>query len=113
MDIPTAGQLIDIERQKAVLTNGSYGSIVSNRTVGSEFALDIVDMTAYLSVLCPQLFADLKVDNLTDLDIFDMKQLKGIWDDQCIPWINDWQAVLREKPEEKKTKKTVKDAATA
>lgn len=105
MEIPTAGQLIAIERQKAVLTGGNYGSIMANRTIGSEHALDIVDMTAYLSVLCPKLFSELKVDSLMDLDIFDMKQLQDSWNDTCIPWINDWQAVLREKPDKKKSKK--------
>ena len=102
MEIPTAGQLIAIERQKSVLTGGSYGGIMANRTTGSEHALDIVDMTAYLSVLCPDLFASLKVDSLMDLDIFDMKQLHEVWKEDCIPWINSWQTVLREAPKPKK-----------
>lgn len=117
MEIPTAGQLIQIERQKSVLTGGNYGGIMANRTVGSEHALDIVDMTAYLSVLCPDLFASLKVDSLMDLDIFDMKQLHEVWTEDCVPWINEWQEVLREKPKKKKAavgkaEKSEEDAET-
>jgi hypothetical protein len=111
MEIPTAGQLIAIERAKANLTGGDYRAILASNTVGSSYALDVVDMTAYLTVLCPQLFDDLKVQNLIDLDIFDMKQLFQTWQDNCIPWVNDWQQVLREKPDDKKMKKASKKSS--
>lgn len=106
MEIPTAGQLIQIERQKSILAGGSYGDILSSRTVGSSYALDIIDMAAYLSVLCPDLFKDLKIDSLMDLDIFDMKQLHNDWTEQCIPWVNQWQKVLREVPKDEKKKES-------
>lgn len=110
MEIPTAGQLVQIERQKSALTGGNYGGIMSNKTVGSEQVLNIVDMAAYLSVLCPKLFEELKIDSLMDLDIFDMKQLQDTWEEDCIPWINSWQEVLRESPKKTKEKKSPKKA---
>lgn len=109
MEIPTAGQLIAIERAKANLTGGDYGKILANNTIGSNYALDVVDMTAYLNVLCPQLFNDLKVESLMDLDIFDMKQLQEVWNNDCVTWIQSWQTVLRETPKTKAKKSAGKE----
>jgi len=108
MEVPTAGQLIAIERAKANLAGGDYGKILANNTIGSNYALDVIDMTAYLNVLCPQLFTDLKVESLMDLDIFDMKQLRATWDDDCVAWIQSWQSVLRETPDSKSKKQSDK-----
>ena len=94
--IPTAGQAIRIENAKAIYSYNNYSGIMSQKTVGANYALDIVDMNAYISILCPKLIEDLEIDgkNLLDLDVFDLQTIKKAYMDQFVPWVNEWQSAL-------------------
>ena len=107
--IPTAGQLIDIEVEKTRLSSGLYGSMARVGTASSSGALDVIDVSAYLRVLVPALMKDLKVANITDLDIFDFKLLMKDYSEQFLPWVNDWQRVLNAAPEKKKIEEDEQD----
>lgn len=100
LSIPTAGQLVRIETVKASTSGNTYGGIFSSGTVGGNYALDIIDMNAYLSVLCPDLIQSLKTKSLFDLDVFDLKQIKDAYDSQVVPWIIEWQTALSKSPVE-------------
>ena len=91
---PKVGQLIDIENMKAILSNGMYGSMESSRTIDSQFALDMIDMEAYYSVLIPDLIKDLKVKSFRDLEIEDSVELRKIFVKDLLPFIKKWRDII-------------------
>jgi len=91
------------------LSSGLYGSMARVGTASSSGALDVIDVSAYLRVLVPALMKDLKVANITDLDIFDFKLLMKDYSEQFLPWVNDWQRVLNAAPEKKKIEEDEQD----
>ena len=95
INIPTAGQLVDIETYKSVYTQGNYGKIIRSTTQQSSEALDLVDMNANLRALCPDLLSDWKVNDLFELDIFDIQLVKSVYDDKILPWMKEWQDALK------------------
>lgn len=103
ISFPTVAQFIDIEATKAKLASDSYNDMIRVGTLLSVKALDLVDMTANLEILCPELKKDLKADSILSLDIFDAKQLLTEYKKQFVPWMVEWQRVLAEveKEEEK------------
>jgi len=102
VSIPKGGQLVQIENLKAVFSANNYNGIMSSNTIGSNHALDMVDMNAYISVLVPELIQDLKVKDLLDLDIFDLQAVQSAYSEIMVPWINDWQTALRKLNEKDK-----------
>lgn len=94
ISIPTIGQLWDIEEAKAILSNGRYGAVMSNRTTWAEYNLDNIDMVAHLSIMCPLLMKDLKVE-WKDLDPFDFEELRTVYKEQFIPWFSRFTELLR------------------
>ncbi len=101
LKIPTAGQLVDVENFKAVYTQGNYKKIMMTGTIQSNDALDLVDMNAYLKALCPNLLEDWEVKDLFDLDIFDIKKIKSVYDSKVVPWIEEWSKAFRDVVETK------------
>lgn len=93
--IPTAGQLVDIETYKSVYTQGNYGKIVMSATTQANDALDLVDMNANLRALCPDLLKDWGVQDLFELDIFDIQLVKKVYDGKVLPWMKEWQSALQ------------------
>lgn len=96
INFPTVAQFIDIESMKAKLASDAYNDMIRVGTLLSVKALDLVDMTANLEVLCPQLRKDLKADSILSLDIFDAKELLDAYKKQIVPWLVSWQKVLVE-----------------
>lgn len=95
VEIPTGGQLVQIENLKAIYSGNNYGGVAGSNTIGANYALDLVDMNAYLTVLCPDLIKDLKTEDLFKIDIFDLKELKEAYDNEFVDWVNKWQEALR------------------
>lgn len=91
---PKVGQLIDIENMKAILSKGMYGSIMSSRTSDSEYALNLIDMEAYYSILIPDLTKDLKVKSFRELEIEDSVELNKIFESKLLPFIKQWRAII-------------------
>lgn len=89
VSFPTVGQFRSIETLKSVLSNGSYGAMLSQNTVYSNKALDIIDMEACLTVLAPDLFKDLKCQ-FKDLGFEDYAELEEAYKEQFLPWYNKW-----------------------
>lgn len=96
---PNTGQLIQIEKLKTIMTGGQYGAMISNRTLDAKEALDKVDIVANLTVLCPKLIKELKMDSWTDMDPMDFKELEAQYNAQFKPWYDEFKAELRLVPE--------------
>lgn len=95
LTIPKIGQIRQIENRKVAMTP-YYKELVSSNTILSNWTLDLIDMSAYFGVLCPQLLKDLKAP-LEELDLFDFKQLREEYVTQVLPWINDFVAAMQTK----------------
>jgi hypothetical protein len=91
---PDIGQLLDIQTMKAQITRGNYGQIVRNLDEVGVMSLDIVDMIAVLSSLCPEVITDLKVDNWSKLDPFDILDLYKGYHETVHPWYSKYSKDL-------------------
>ena len=96
LTFPTVAQFIDIESTKAKLASDAYGDMLKAGTMLSIKALDYIDLTANLTILCPKLMEDLKADSILALDVFDAKELLKAYKEQYVPWMVQWQKVLAE-----------------
>ena len=91
---PTIGQLLDIQTLKAQITRGSYGQIVRNLDEIGIMSLDVVDMIAVLSSLCPDVITDMKVSNWAELDPFDILDLYKGYQATVHPWYSQYSKDL-------------------
>lgn len=100
--IPNPGQLIQIETEKALVTNGIYRQIMLSSTVGATYALDVVDMHSYFSVLVPNLLKDMKGagTSLLEMDLMDFNELRNSYLEKFVPWVISWQEMLSAPPKE-------------
>lgn len=93
MSFPTVAQLIAIESRKMALTYSQYTLMMRSSAYLAQYALDLVDMVAFLEVLVPDLKKDMKV-SIVDLDIMDAQLIMTAFKEQVVPWINGWQNIL-------------------
>jgi tRNA-dihydrouridine synthase len=107
--IPNNGQLIDIESMKQMLSKGMYRAMNNTGTVNTAAALDIIDMTAMFTVLCPKLVKDLNVTSLLDLDILDSQELIQVYREQVAEWIISWQRLMTQYFEQTRDETETKD----
>lgn len=91
---PNTGGLIDIEVLKSSLTNDKYDAISYSNTNASTFVRFTVDMISGLTVMCPQLKAELKVKSFVELDPMTTKLLVNVYVKEILPWLNEWEVAL-------------------
>jgi hypothetical protein len=91
IEFPNVGNFQNIETMKQVVSKGMYSSLLTTGTVSAMEVLDMVDMEAYFTVLCPKLIKDLNCETFGDLDIADYKEIKTIYQKQFVPW---WNLIL-------------------
>ena len=95
---PTVGQFYQIEALKQVLGKGFYSSIVQTATMQSSYALDMIDIEATLTVLCPQFLKDLKIDSFQELGLIDYKEIHKAFMSQIAPFLKEVNELLSEVP---------------
>ena len=92
---PNAGQWININLQKASLTNGLYGAITRSFTKDGNVTLDMIDMEAFFTVMMPKTFwKDIAVTSLQDLTIEDSLALVNDYNEQIVPFIEGIRKVI-------------------
>lgn len=86
---PTIGQYREIETRKNLLSLGSYKSMSAQNFVGTNKALDIIDIDSHFSVLAPQLIKDLgrPFDELT---FEELTEIETAYKEVFVPWYNQW-----------------------
>lgn len=89
VSFPTIGQFQAIESLKQVISKGMYSNLMNTNTKSAYASLDMIDVEAHFSVLCPQLLKDLKCDSFMNLGIEDYMIIKKVYDEQFIPWWNE------------------------
>lgn len=88
---PTVGQYYSIEALKQSLGRGNYNIMVQSPLRSVQDALDMIDIEATLTIMCPDLIKDLKVP-ITELDIRDYLAIKKSYMEQIAPFfksVND------------------------
>lgn len=103
LSFPRVGEYRTIQAMKQTLSLNTYGSMSRAMMASTEEALDMIDMEAYFSVLCPKLIEDLKCDSFSELGLLDYKEVKKVFKDQFVPWWNAIEELLQPTP--KKVKK--------
>ena len=103
LSFPTIGEYLEIESRRMKLSNGTYSQMMRSILVSSGVAMDMIDMAATLSVLCPEIMKDLKTQSLLDLDLFDGKELMDAYNRDVKAWVDTWMGII--------TKATTKDEA--
>lgn len=89
MTFPRVGEYRTIEAMKQTLSLNTYGSLSRNMMRASEEALDMIDMEAYFTILCPKLEKDLKCA-FSELGLLDYLEIKKVFKEQFFPW---WEQI--------------------
>ena len=90
IQFPNVGQYYQIEVNKQRLGKGSYNSLIGNPTITAQRALDMIDVEATLSVLCPQL----KVKSFSELGLKDFKEISDIYMNEVFPFLKEAEKIL-------------------
>lgn len=90
IEFPTAGQFIDIETKKSELSHGQWGKMVLSPTISTFRSVQMMECISILSVICPKLMEDLKVPDLTKIDLIDLTEILKVYVKEIYPWYNDW-----------------------
>lgn len=105
IEFPNVGKFQQIETMKQVLSRGMYSSLLPMNTISSIEVLDMIDIEAYLTVMCPKLIKDLKCDSFSELGLEDYLELKKVYQKEFVPWWNKIIDLLNPKKAEKETPK--------
>lgn len=93
IQFPRIGKFKNIESLKQAISNGMYFSLMKTNTEEAYEALDMIDMEAYFSVLCPKLIEALECDSFSDLGMADYLEIKKIYIEKFVPW---WKQILKD-----------------
>jgi len=100
MTFPRVGEYRTIEAMKQTLSLNTYGSMSRSMLTSSEEALDMIDMEAYFSVLCPKLIEDMKCQ-FSELGLVDYMEIKRVFKEKFIPWWGEIEKLLHPQPNKK------------
>lgn len=90
VEVPTVGQYLDIENAKLAVSKGYWTELIKSQTVSAAHSIQIIECVAILSVLCPDLFNDMKVADYKDIDVIDFMELVKVYIKEISPWYYNW-----------------------
>jgi hypothetical protein len=93
--VPTAGDMIDIERLKMILSGGYYNEMMRTTTISAQESLLIIDIQACFSILNQKLMQDLKCEDIKKLSIEDYRVLRTAYMENFVPWWNNWLKLFK------------------
>lgn len=102
IEFPNVGKFQQIETMKQILSRGMYSSMLPMNTISSIEVLDMIDIEAYLTVLCPDLIKKLNSGSFSELGLEDYLELKQAYQKVFIPWWNKIIDLLNPKKSEDK-----------
>ena len=97
VSFPNVGQYYKIEAMKQSLSRGFYNSMVMSPANRAQHALDMIDIEATLTILCPQMIEDLKVKNFNELAIVDYKEIRDAYYAKVAPFFKEVNDLLNGK----------------
>lgn len=90
IEFPSINQLIEIESNKVLLSNNTYGALAIQNLTISNIALSYIDAIATFSVLIPDLVDGLRVNSLTDLSLEQGQEITKQYIEVFAPWFWNW-----------------------
>lgn len=93
----TVGKYRDIQVMKQSLSMNNYASLYRTMMVDSEDALDMIDIEANLSVMCPDLIKALKVP-FSLIGLLDFVEIRKEYKQKFEPWWAEVMKLLRPEP---------------
>jgi hypothetical protein len=99
INFPNNGQLIDIERRKINLTDGTHKDMLMSSQLSTQQAYMLVEAITTFTVLIPDLLKDLTVKSLLELTPMQSKGIVNEYIKKYYPWFNKWMEVVNENVE--------------
>jgi hypothetical protein len=93
---PNVGKMALIESNKAILSNGQYGSMYRMATVAGNDALLMIDVESHLSVLVPQFIEEIRPKQFSELEYDEFAEIAKVYIDVFKPWYDGILKTLRE-----------------
>ena len=90
IEFPTVGEYMDIENQKLIQSNGQWVNLIKNQTISALRSIQIIECVSILMVLCPKLFANMKVTSYREIDAIDFIELLTLYNNEINPWYSAW-----------------------
>lgn len=90
ISVPTVGEYLDIENQKIIQSDGHWVDLLKNQTMSSLHSIQIISCVSILIVLCPKLFANMKVTSYKQIDAIDFIELLSVYTNEVGPWYSAW-----------------------
>ena len=96
IEVPTVGDMIDVERMKMALSNGFYNEMMRTQTITAQESLMAIDIQSHFTILSPKLISDLKCEDIRKLSGNDYRELKKAYVEGFLPWWNNWVKLFKE-----------------
>jgi len=94
------GNMVDMEKAKAMLSAGQWGGIYRAATETGDESLVMMQTQAAISIFFPELLEDLKPKSIMELGLKDYKDFKKLYVDKIEKWTNSHIEMLRDTGEE-------------
>ena len=95
VEFPNQGQLIDIETNKILYSQGQYMALIRQNNISSNLTVDLIEIAATFPILIPELKKDLKTDSIFELDIISCLELTEVYNNDFLPWYNSWWTIIK------------------
>lgn len=96
VNFPNVGQFIDIKVQEQKLSKGYSKELVMG--LGEDVdAYLYITAYAHVKIMIPDLYKDLKVDDLLQLSLDDFEVITKVYLEQIKPWLDSIKEELRKK----------------
>lgn len=99
----TVGKYRDMQVMKQSLSMNNYGSLYRTMMVDSEDALDMIDIEANLTIMCPEFIKALKAPSFSALGLVDFAEIRKEYKQKFEPWWEEVMKLLRPEPLKPKT----------
>jgi len=94
------GNMVDLEKAKAMLSAGQWGGIYRANTLTGDESLVMMQTQAAISIFFPELLEDLKPKSIMELGIKDYIDFRKLYTEKIEKWVNSHIEMLRDTGEE-------------
>lgn len=93
----TVGKYRDMQVMKQSLSMNNYGSLYRTMMIDSEDALDMIDIEANLTIMCPELIKAFKAP-FGSIGLVDFAEIRKEYKQKFEPWWEEVMKLLRPEP---------------
>lgn len=89
IEFPTVGEYIEIENKKIQISKGFWSDLLGTRTISSLRSIQMIECISIISVLCPAILEDMKID-IKNIDILDFAKVLKLYQSKIQDWYSEW-----------------------